>query len=323
MATVQTARGTGTDTIRLGFTLMHEHLFSLDPRLIINWPHLFNRHDEIIALAAQLQALHQAGVRTIVDLTPASMGRDPELLKAVAERTDINIIVATGTYREPLAYFRRPNLEPIIDLYVRDITVGIADTGMRAAILKVATEKETPENELQLRAVALAHRATGAPISTHSDPFQESGLHQQRIFAAEGVDLTRVVIGHSGDTTDLAYLTKLLEAGSVIGMDRFGAKVPATTHEERCSTVAELCRRGFASQMVLSHDAAGFSMRYGSLVAPRARPHVLAEKLPDFNFFHIPTRVLPALRGFGVSEEDIQLMTVDNPRRLFEKQGAY
>ncbi len=324
MATVQTARGIEVDTSRLGFTLMHEHLISPDTNLVQNWPHLFNRHDEVIALAAQLQSLHMAGVRSIVDLTTGNMGRDAALLKEVAMRTDLHIIAATGTHLNLLGYFRRPTVDPIVDLYVRDINVGIADTGVRAAILKIATEKTTPEDELQLRAVALAHRATGVPISTHHNSFElKNGLHQQSIFAAEGVDLSRVIIGHSGDTTDLDYLMKMLDAGSTIGMDRFGARIPAITHEERCQTVADLCKRGYASQMVLSHDAAGYSMRYGSYIEPRTRPHVLADRLPEFNFFHVPVRVLTTLRQMGVAEEHITAMTTDNPRRIFETQGAY
>src|SRR5438874_731403 len=132
MASVQTARGTAVDTNQLGFTLMHEHLISPDKNTIENWPHLFNRHEEVIALAAQLQALHMAGVRSIVDLTTGNMGRDAGLLKEVAERTDLNIIVATGTHLNLLGYFRRPNIEPIVELYMRDIRDGIADTGVRA-----------------------------------------------------------------------------------------------------------------------------------------------------------------------------------------------
>ena len=122
-------------------------------------------------------------------------------------------------------------------------------------------------------------------------------------------------LGHSGDSTDLDYLSELMEAGSTIGMDRFGARIPATTHDERCDTVAELCRRGYADRMVLSHDAWSFSYRNTR--------KTMAERLPEFNFFHVPVRVLPALRERGVTEEQIRQMVVGNPRRIFEQQGAY
>mgnify|MGYP003353436975 FL=1 len=127
--------------------------------------------------------------------------------------------------------------------------------------------------------------------------------------------LTRVTIGHSGDSTDLDYLMKLMDAGSVIGMDRFGARIPATTHEERCDTVAELCKRGYADRMTLSHDASAYSGR-----TPK---RVLRERLPDFNFFHVPTRVIPALKERGVTDAQVHQMMVENPRRIFERIQPY
>lgn len=304
------------DTKDLGFVLMHEHIFSgVQQTMIMNWPHTFNLEKEVGEIVDEFRELKIAGVDSIVDLTTVDLNRDAAMLKAVALRTEINIIVATGVHMNPPGYFRRPTPEPIVDLYVRDITVGIADTGVRAGILKIATEEVNDEKELQLRAVAMAHRQTGVPISTHTNAFKKVGLDQQRVFKAEGVDLSRVIIGHSGDSTDLEYLSELMEAGSTIGMDRFGARIPATTHEERCDTVAELCRRGFADRMVLSHDAWSFSFRNSR--------QTMKERLPEFNFFHVPLRVLPALRERGVTDEQINAMTTGNPRRLFEAQGAY
>ena len=115
-------------------------------------------------------------------------------------------------------------MPPMVEMFVRDITEGIAGTGVKAAILKCATDEPglTPGVERVLRAVAVAHRATGVPISTHTHARTRRGLEQQRVFAEEGVDLGRVIIGHSGDTTDLDYLKELIAAGSYIGMDRFG-----------------------------------------------------------------------------------------------------
>src|SRR4029077_19124371 len=113
--------------------------------------------------------------------------------------------------------------EMMVDMFVKDIEEGIADTGGKAAILKCATDRPgvTPGVERVLRAVAQAHLRTGVPISTHTHAATERGLEQQRICAEEGVDLSRVVIGHSGDTTDLDYLEELIGNGSYIGMDRF------------------------------------------------------------------------------------------------------
>ncbi len=94
-----------------------------------------------------------------------------------------------------------------------------------------------------LRAVAQAHRQTGVPISTHTHARSRRGLEQQRIFREEGVDLSRVVIGHSGDTTEIDYLEELIANGSYLGMDRFGIDT-ILSFEDRVDTVARLCERG-------------------------------------------------------------------------------
>jgi phosphotriesterase-related protein len=153
------------------------------------------------------------------------------------------------------------------------------------------------------------------PISTHTDVFSRRGEDQQRIFAEEGVDLSRVIIGHSGDSTDLEYLKGLMARGSTIGMDRFGID-RITPFEQRVDTVAALCREGYAGQMVLSHDA---SANFGGFPGTDER----AAAMPNWHYNHIHDDVLPALRDRGVSQAQIDQMLVDNPRRIFERQGGY
>ena len=165
-----------------------------------------------------------------------------------------------------------------------------------------------------LRAVAKAHRRTGVPISTHTHAATRRGLEQQRIFTDEGVDLTRVVIGHSGDTTDLDYLDELIGNGSYIGMDRFGADV-FLPFEDRVNTVARMCERGHADKMVLSHDASCFIDWLPEEVVPVV--------LPNWHYLHIHNDVIPALKDRGVTDEQLTTMLVGNPRKIFESQGAY
>ncbi len=161
---------------------------------------------------------------------------------------------------------------------------------------------------------ARLHRATGVPISTHTSVAHRTGPPQQDVFEEEGVDLSRVVIGHCGDSTDLEYLESILGRGSTIGMDRFGLDLLLPT-KERVATIAELCRRGWTEQMVLSHDACCHIDWY-----PK---QVVAEMAPNWNFRHIPDVVIPALRAAGVSDAQVRTLTVENPRRIFERQGAY
>jgi phosphotriesterase-related protein len=322
---LNTARG-AIDTTDLGVTLMHEHVFILSPDITVNYPEVWGDEAERETDAiARLNELKSNGVDSIVDLTVIGMGRYIPRIARVAAATDINIVVATGvyTYNDVPMYFHFTgpggvlgDAEPMVDMFVRDIEHGIADTGVKAAILKCATDEPgvTPGVERVLRAVATAHRQTGVPISTHTHAATRRGLEQQRIFAEEGVDLSRVVIGHSGDTTDLDYLEELIGNGSYIGMDRFGLDV-FLPFEDRVNTVATLCERGHADKMVLSHDAACFI----DWVPEEMVPVVL----PNSHYLHIHHDVIPALKQRGVTDEQLTTMLVDNPRRIFESQGAY
>jgi phosphotriesterase-related protein len=322
---VETVRGP-IDTAKLGPTLMHEHVFVLDSEVFNNYPEEWGDEEQRVAAAvARLNELKSRGVDTIVDLTVMGLGRFVPRIQRVAAQTELNIIVATGIYtyndlpfffhfRGPGTVFGGPEI--IADMFVRDIEKGIADTGVKAGILKCATDALglTPGVERILRATAQAHRRTGTPISTHTHARKRVGLDQQRVFREEGVDLSRVVIGHSGDTTDLGYLEELIGNGSYIGMDRFGID-SILSFEDRVNTVAQMCSRGHAGQMVLSHDAACFN--HWLPEGP------IAEALPRWNYLHIHNDVIPALKKAGVTEEHLHTMLVENPRKFFEKKGAY
>lgn len=325
MAQVETVKGP-IDGSRLGVTLMHEHVFVLSTEMLQNFPATWGDEEKRVADAiARLNELKSRGVDTIVDLTVIGLGRYIPRIKRIAAATELNIVVATGvyTYNDVPMYFhfQGPGTtlggpELMTDMFVKDIQEGIADTGVKAAILKCATDEPgvTPGVERVLRAVAGAHRRTGVPISTHTHAHTRRGLEQQRIFTEEGVDLSRVVIGHSGDTTDISYLEELIGAGSYIGMDRFGIDV-LLPFEDRVDTVAKLCERGHAGRLVLSHDAACFNDWL-----PEAALPVIT---PNWNFLHIHNDVIPALKQRGVTDAQVRTMLEDNPRKIFERQGAY
>jgi len=316
MAVVNSVSGP-IDTADLGFTLMHEHIMVQSPGVKENLP-VMDREAEIQGAVQKLKDVQAHGVKTLVDLTPADW-RDIPFVKEVVARSGMQVIVATGIYWEVPHYFRAfglRSIDHIADLFVRDIRDGIMDTGVRAAIIKCATDEigVTEDVERILRASGRAHRATGVPISTHTHAASQVGLKQQDVFESEGVDLSRVIIGHSGDSEDLDYLRCLMDRGSHIGMDRFGLDMLLPT-EKRVATIARLCEMGYAEKMVLSHDAAC----YFEWADPALRKQVV----PNWHFNHIPDDVIPALRDAGVSQEQIRAMTVDNPRRIFERQGSY
>ena len=317
MPTMDTATGS-IDTAELGFTLMHEHIYVLSEGVVTNFPHLFDRKARLDQAVAALKDAKAHGVSTIVDLTVLGLGRDVAFVRDIAREARINVVVATGlyTYDELPHYFVSRSVDHMAELFVRDIEQGIQGTDIRAAIIKCATDEKglTPGVEKVLRAAARAHRRTGVPISTHTHAATQRGLDQQRIFAEEGVDLRRVVIGHCGDSEDVGYLEQLINAGSTIGMDRFGIDSFLPT-EKRVATIAKLCERGHAGSMVLAHDASCYIDWFEEQLVRAA--------MPRWHFLHIPDDVVPALRAEGVSAEQIRQMTVDNPRRIFEAQGAY
>ncbi len=314
MTMVETALGP-VSTTGLGPTLMHEHVVTRSPGVQENWPHLWDRPGIVALAEKKLADLHTRGIRTIVDLTTVDLGRDISLIAEVAKRSRIQIIVATGVWWMPQRYFSAHGVDAVADLFVRDITQGIGTSGVKAAIIKCATDTAgvSPVIENILRASARAQKATGVPISTHTWAAGRMGETQQAIFAQEGVDLRRVIIGHSGDSDDLKYLRGLMERGSTIGMDRFGLDNFLPT-DKRVEVLARLCAEGYAPKMVLSHDANCWTDMLSEEDKRRTRPR--------WNYNHISDDILPALRKAGVSEDQIDQMLVRNPRAIFENTNA-
>jgi phosphotriesterase-related protein len=325
MTQVQTVRGP-VPAAELGRTYMHEHIFLLSADVQQNYPDEWGDEQARIDDAVdKLGALAASGVRTIVDPTVLGLGRYIPRIQRVAERLpDLNIVVATGCYTYDdvpfFFHYRGPALDavlgtevpdPMVDLFVRDITEGITGTGVRAALLKCAIDEPglTPGVERVMRAVAKAHHRTGAPIMVHTHPTTQTGLLAKKVICdEEGVPPGRVLLAHSGDTTDADHLTLLAEQGFWLGMDRFGINL-ATTFEARADVLVEMCRRGFASRLVLSQDASC----YIDWIDPALVPF-----MDQWHYLHIEQDVLPYLRDQGVSEDQITTMLVDNPRRYFE-----
>ena len=318
MATVQTVTGP-IDSADLGRTLAHEHVFVLGEEHRLNYQD-WDEEAMVEKAVADLTELKGLGIDTILDPTVLGLGRYIPRIQRIAQRVDLNIVAATGlyTYNEipfqfhytgPGLLFDQP--EPLTEMFVKDLTKGIADTGVRAAFLKCAIEEQglTPGVERVMRAVGQAHVRTGAPITVHTNPHTRSGLEAQRVLREEGVDLTKVVIGHSGDSTDLDYLKEVADAGSLLGMDRFGLDV-LLPFDQRVDTVAQLAAAGYADRMVLAHDAACFIDWFD--------PEAKRQAVPQWNFRHISEDVLPALRERGVTDEQIEAMLVSNVRRYFE-----
>ena len=200
-------------------------------------------------------------------------------------------------------------------MFLRDLTVGIGDSGVRAQSIKVATDTAgfTPSNVRIPRAAGRASAETGAPITAHTHPADKQAPRLLEILAEEGADLSKVVVAHSGDTDDLDYLRALMDAGAVMGDDRFGLYIPGTTTEEqRLDALTTLCGEGYADRIVVSHDF----LLYCDWSEPgAARPEWLSTWQPT----RVSDVILPALRTRGVPEADIEALMVSTPASLFTK----
>jgi len=313
MATIQSATGP-IDTSDLGFTLTHEHVSVGSPAVRQQFPDRYDRDAVLETAAGNLTAAREAGVRTVVDLTPLNLGRDAALIREASERSGVQIIVATGIYYPPDVGLAFVPTDEIAELFIREIESGIQDTGIRAGVIKCATEPEmTAFNRRSVRAAARAHRRTGVPIGTHTYPENRTGLQQLGVFEQEGVDLGRVIIGHSDDSDDIGYLEEIIGAGAYLGMDRIGLPTPRT-NEQRADMVTALVERGYANRVCLSHDA---GVMDGLSEADKAA------QMPDWRFTFIPREFSSMLRERGVGDEAIEQMTVGNPRAIFEQTEPY
>ena len=306
------------ETESMGFTLSHEHLATSAAGIWKTFPELIDRSGIIRQAKESLSEAYQEGLRTIIDVSTIDLGRDVEMMKEVSLATGVKIIAATGNHLAvPRPFIDLPP-EVIADLYVREIKQGIEGTGIKAGIIKVASDEGgiTPPQEIVLRAAGQASVRTNTPISTHTWSPDRIGEEQVRILMEEGVDMDRVYIGHSNDDTDMGYLVGLLKKGVWLGLDRFpGGRRPGTPlWEERTDLAKQLIDAGYANRIMLSHDHSVPKARYGLEVQEERFKYN-----PDgYNF--ITRNVIPRLKHLGVSEESINQIMVENPRRFFEGQ---
>ena len=308
------------DTADLGFTLPHEHVMASSAGIQQVYPEFVDREGTISEAVADLKAARGEGVRTMVDVTTFDLGRDIRMLEQVSRESGMQMICATGIWRDIPRLFWDADPDAIAPLFVREIEVGIEDTGIKAGIIKVANDAEgvTPEGEVILRAVARAHKATGAPITTHAWAPERVGEQQIAVFEDEGVDLRNVCIGHSNDTRDLEHLAALRSKGVWIGLDRLpGGRFPGTPKwEERVEIAKGLIDAGFTDQLILSHDWVVNLAAMGDKVKESLR-----QANPD-RFLFITRRVLPRLREMGIGQDVIDRITIENPRRFLAGAGG-
>jgi phosphotriesterase-related protein len=320
MAKVNTVLGE-VSANELGITLMHEHLVFA----YLGWEcdAMAPPYDREVAATACVEALKEAktyGLKTLVDATATDMGRDVELQKMVSEELGINVICATGFYTEKFGKagyfkFRSQTYDITTELFetlVKEITQGIGNTGVKAGVIKVATghARISSYEEKVLKAAARAQKETGVPIITHTEA-GTMGPEQADLLTSEGADPKRVAIGHMCGNADLNYQLSVLEKGVNIAFDRLGIDV-LFPDKLRKACLIGLIGIGYADRILLSQDCWAYWLGRPYEFSDAAKP-----LLANWSYVHVFKNIIPSLREAGVSEDKINTLMVENPRRLF------
>ena len=355
---VMTVRGP-IDPDQLGITLMHEHLFVATTKTYMpdnNTPStdwwlweqdltmdkldLTRARKPIMDnwfLADEQTAIDEAvefrdlGGGTLVELTSIGIRRDPLAVARVSYATGLNVVMGTGWYMK--LYHSddvdRKTVEDMSDEIVRDITVGVENTGIRSGIIGEVGIEGAPitENEVKsIRASGRASRATGAPITFHRGGQGREKLTVIDILGEEGTDLSRVIFGHSDPiANDMDLMLEMLDHGVCIEFDLMGrVGVPMRYVPDGDDLRSFMSSAGTAAvlEAVPRLIEAGYVDRI--LLSQDVSAKMQLKKYGGTGFSFIMEKFLPELRSRGVSEEHVQTMMVENPKRVLtfvEPQG--
>ncbi len=315
MSRIETVRGP-VALADLGPTLMHEHIVILEPESLQNYARVWGAPywDEEAGVAdaiSKLRRLRESGIRTLVDPTAIGLGRFIPRIQRINAEVDLHVVVATGVYSflELPRFLAYRSDDALTGLFVRELTEGIDDTGVKAAFLKCAVEEWGLVGDIPriLRLIAAAAVETAKPVMVHTHAPTRSGLLALEALTGHGVDPRQIVIAHAGDSNDLDYLRAIADAGAWLGLDRFN--IPHFNPDEsRIATMLTLLEEGYGPQIHLGHDGACF---YDFM---QHNPPFADEK-PDY--LHLSNVIFPELKRRGVTQEQIDELLLVNPQRFF------
>ncbi|HEY7065531.1 MAG TPA: phosphotriesterase [Chloroflexota bacterium] len=298
----------------LGVVDMHEHVRFGMPGWETEAGDLFARDAMLAETVRRFAAFGAAGGRTIVDVTGIGLGRDVAFYQDVARDAGVQLVACTGFWAQRgilPRYQHWYDIDAFEELFVRELTVGIGDSGVRAGVIKVGNSREgiTPVEERTYRAAARAARRTGAAVVTHGMPW---GEEQFRILREEGLDAERIVISHLDDPTALDFERdkRLAAQGAFIAYDHIGYEPEsspmhyAMPDARRVELVQAILAAGYERHLVLACDSKGWSLDLPFQPTPS---HGCAWLLEQF---------WPRLLAAGVPESAFQTIMVETPRRI-------
>lgn len=304
---------------QMGITLPHEHL-------LLGWGaaerDLGSRYDRPAYVNTICQDLGEAvnlyGVRTVVDVTPSEMGRDVLLMQEVARRLNVNVICATGFYRQwaGLPYVLSVHTQDFLEEHMeREVQQGVGDTDIRCGVIKLAMSDAVlqPAEAHAFRAAARVQRKLGVAIVIHTagwvatDP-KVGPRAALDLLTSEGADASRIQLSHCDQVAgNLSYMFEMAKRGCYLAFDNVGSRISPNADEMRIAAVSALVAGGYRRQIHLSMDYSGWWV-------PMKPPSVVAR---GKYFAQLHKEFLPRLLAAGISEEVVQTITVENPKTLF------
>ncbi len=308
MAILQTIKGP-ISTDSLGLMLPHEHLF-VDLRGPFA-PNYAEADPEAVAQLVKpyLDAIQAAGVTAFVDCAPVGVGRNIGILKYIAERTPIHIVAPTGVYKEGFIPTEWLDLsaEALAELWIHDLTKGIDGTSIKAGFIKVALVDNGPTaiEARNLRAAAIASKATGAVIGSHTIGGRAARAEMD-ILEEAGQDLSRFIWIHAHTESDMSIHLEAARRGAWVEFDAIGAN--DALDQQMVDFTINLMEDGYAEQVLLSHDAGWYEV--GS-------PNGVPKNGGYRGYTALIETFIPALRARGATDADIHMLTVTNPARAF------
>ena len=264
--------------------------------------------DETLALKEVMEFKSRGG-STIVDVTSIGFKRDPEALLRVSKATGLHIVMGTGYYQKvfhPLDMDAR-SLEDLTTEIVRDVITGVRDTGIRAGIIGEIGAQGTPvtANDIKsVRAAARAGRLTGGAVSFHKGGDGEERYHILDMFADEGGDLSRAIMGHSDFMADdLPLVLGVAERGVYIQFDLIGRAedIGESFAGKDTWAILALVEAGYEDRILLSHDVCW---------------KVHLKYYGGFGYSFILEHFLPHLLEAGITDAQIRKFMVENPARV-------
>lgn len=284
----------------MGFTYPHEHLHAVPPVCQKDRDLEVSDYESSVK---ELLNFKSVGGQTLVEASTLDYGRSLSSLKKMSEQTGVNVIATTG-FNKHIYYpewVAEKSMEEIADILAGDITDGEKETGIHAGFIKIGTWYNMihPLEEKTTVAAATAWKKCKAPIWGHTEA-GTMGMEVLDILERENVDLGMVALGHLDRNPDEYYLLKLAERGIYIQFDGPG-KVKYYPDSVRVALIKSLLAHGHEDQMLISGDMGRASYLEGYGGGP--------------GFKYIKTKFIPRLLDEGVTEEQIDKIFIDNPRR--------